>query len=236
MPQLIGTRSESSLHRDLKFTYAGLGGQTEVEVAGYVADGVNAAGEYIEVQTGNFGALKKKAHELARLGKVRVIYPVIITKYIEVFNIQGKRQYRRKSPKRGNLWNIFDALIHAPELPLIRGLSIELVVVDASEHRVQDGKGARRRRGVSIKDRTLLTVYERVLLKKPSDYFRFVPFTPAELFTSAQLGERAGIGTDRARKTLYVLSKMGLVHRTGKQGNALVYRIVTPQKSVKRTK
>jgi hypothetical protein len=53
MAQSIGTRAESSLHRDLKFSYAGRGGRTEIEVAGYVADGINAEDEYIEVQTGN---------------------------------------------------------------------------------------------------------------------------------------------------------------------------------------
>ncbi|MDR0495165.1 MAG: hypothetical protein LBG95_06025 [Treponema sp.] len=224
MAQSIGTRSESSLHRDLKLSYAGKAGRTEIEVAGFIADGINAEGEYIEVQIRNFGSIKKKIQELSQLGKVRVIYPVLVTKYIEVFNTKGKLQYRRKSPRRGSAWDIFDALVHAPELPLVSGLAIELVLVEASEQRVRDGKGSWRRKGVSIKDHALLAVYERIALQKPADYLRFVPFTLKEQFTSADLGEKAGIRVDMARKALYVLTKIGVVNRIGKKGNALVYK------------
>jgi len=216
----IGTKHESSLHRDLKFQYAGQDGQTEAEVAGFVADGINAEGEYIEIQTGSFGPLRKKALALRRL---KVIHPVIITKYIEVFNKKGRLQYRRKSPRKGQPWDLFNVLVYAPDLPLIPGLVIELALVDAAEQRVQDGKGSWRRRGVSIRDRQMLVLHDRITLKKPSDYIRFVPFKKNEKFTSALLAQKAGINVDLARKTLYVLAKLGIVKKTGKQGNALVY-------------
>jgi hypothetical protein len=217
----IGTISESSLHRDLKFYYTGPDGETETEVAGFVADGINAKGEYIEVQTGSFGPLRKKA--LALQGRLRIIHPVIITKYIEVFNLRGRRLYRRKSPRKGTQWDLFDALVYAPDLPLIPGLVIELVLVDAQEKRVQDGKGSWRRKGVSIRDRQILAVQDRITLKKPSDYNRFIPFKKKEKITSALLAQKAGISVDLARKTLYVLAKIGIVEKTGKQGNAVVY-------------
>jgi hypothetical protein len=216
----IGTKHESSLHRDLKFQYAGQDGQTEAEVAGFVADGINAEGEYIEIQTGSFGPLRKKALALRRL---KVIHPVIITKYIEVFNKKGRLQYRRKSPRKGQPWDLFNVLVYAPDLPLIPGLVIELALVDAAEQRVQDGKGSWRRHGVSIRDRQMLVFHDRITLKKPSDYIRFVPFKKNEKFTSALLAQKAGINVDLARKALYVLVKLGIVKKTGKQGNALVY-------------
>jgi len=88
---------------------------------------------------------------------------------------------------------------------------------------VQDGKGSWRRRGVSIRDRRMLAVNDRITLEKPSDYSRFVPFKKNEKFTSALLAQKAGISVDLARKTLYVLVKLGIVKKTGKQGNSLVY-------------
>ena len=219
----IGTQCESSLHRALKFTYAGR--RTEKEVAGFVADGISAEGEFIEVQTGSFGPLKKKAAQLVRLGRLRIIYPAIVTKYIEVFDANGKRAYRRKSPRRGSPWDLFDALVYAPELPLRPGVAIELVLLDASEQRIRDGKGSWRRKGVSIKDRQLLAVHERICLEKPADYLRFIPFTRNEQFTSASLGEKARIRRELAQKTLYVLARLGIIEKTGKKRNALVYRI-----------
>jgi len=229
----IGIKNETSLHRDLKYTYAGPGGQTEVDVDGFVADGITATGEYIEVQAKNFGSIKKKALTIASQGRLRIVYPVIITKYIEVYNKKNMLQYRRKSPKKGNPWDIFNALIHAPELPLIPGIAIELALVDVTERRVRDGKGTWRRKGVSIHNRQLMTIHESICLGKNADYLRFIPFKKKELFTSGELAEKAGIQTDLARKTLYVLTKIGMVERVGKQGNSIIY---SRRKAIPRSK
>ena len=161
---------------------------------------------------------------IASQGRLRIVYPVTIINYIEVFNKKNILQYRRKSPKRGNPWDIFNVLIHAPELALTPKITIELALVDVTELRVQDGMGSWRRKGVSIVDRQLMTIHECICLKKPADYLRFVPFKKKEQFTSGSLAEKAGIQTDLARKTLYVLTKIGLVERVGKQGRAFVYR------------
>jgi hypothetical protein len=206
-------------------------------VGGFVADGVSARGELIEVQIGSFGPLRRKAPELAAHGRVRIVYPVIVAKFIEVFEPAksrsrgsssprtGKRLYRRKSPRRGNPWDLFDALLYAPELPLVPGVRIELALVDVIEKRLKDGKGSWRRKGVSIADRELAAWRETILLESPKDYLRFAPFAKNEQFTTAALAEQAGITATLARKTLYVLTKMGIVTRIGKKGNSLVYTI-----------
>jgi len=231
----IGTRNETSLHRDLKFSYAGQNGKTEAEVGGFVADGISASGEFIEIQTTNFAALREKIKAFTARGKLRVVYPAIITKYLEVFTTDGKRQYRRKSNRQGSPWDLFNALVYAPDLPLLPRVSVELVLVDASEQRVRDGKGSWRRKGLSIRDRQLISVRERISLEKPSDYRRFIPFQKNEEFTSASLAERVGISQAVARKTLYVLTKLGIVLRTGKQRNTFIYRLAALKKTKKRS-
>jgi len=219
----IGTNHESSLHRALKFSYAGL--KTETAIEGFVADGISDDGEVIEVQTGSFAPLQRKVPKLIQWGKLRIVHPIIITKYIEVYEKNGKRAYRRKSPRRGNPWDLFEALVYAPVLPLTPGLAVELVLLDAAEQRMRDGKGSWRRKGVSITDRQLLTVHERIRLEKPADYLRFIPFTKNEPITSASLGTRAGIRRDLAQKTLYVLVRLGIIEKTGKDRHAVVYQI-----------
>jgi len=219
----IGTKNESSLHRTLKYRYAGPGGKTEAEVGEYVADGISKEGEYIEVQTGSFGPLKKKVKEFASHGKVRIIHPIAVTKRIEVYDTNGKLLYRRKSPVRGSLWNLFDALLHAPELPLIKGVTLELVLADITEKRVKDGKGSWRRKGTSIKDRELSAWHESILLKKPADYLRFVPFKKKEEFTVSLFAKHAELDKWTARKVLYVLNKMKVVKRIGKKNRELLY-------------
>jgi hypothetical protein len=212
--------------------YAGPGGKTEVTAGNYIADGMKADGEYVEVQTGSFGPLRAKVKEFTAAGKLRIIYPVAVIKKIEVYEPassgkKGKKTlsflYRRKSPKKGTSWSLFDALLHAPELPLIGGLSIEVALVEVLEKRVKDGKGSWRRKGISVIDRELTAWRESLLFEKPADYLRFVPFKKKEEFTSAILARRADIDAGTAVKALYVLNKMGVVKRIGKRGNSWVY-------------
>ena len=222
----IGTKNESTLHRTLKFRYAGPGGKTEETAGEFVADGKRADGEYIEVQTGSFGPLKKKVKEFALNNKVRIIHPIAQKKTIEVYEggKKGKLLYRRKSPLKGSLWNLFDALLYAPELPLIRGVSVEAVLLDITEKRVKDGKGSWRRRGISIKDRALTSWHESVHFKKPKDYLYFIPFKKNEEFTTSSLSRCSDIDIETAQKALYVLTKMKVVKRKGKKGNSWIYQ------------
>jgi hypothetical protein len=219
----IGTLNESSLHRTLKFSYAGHGGKTEARAGEYVADGIKKDGEYIEVQTGSFAPLQKKVKKIAKLGKVRIIHPIALTKKIEVYDTDGKLLYRRKSPIKGSKWNLFNALIHVPQLPLTRSVTIEIVMVDITDKRIKDGKGSWRRKGISLHDRELASWHESIHLKKTTDYLQFIPFKKGEKFTSSILSEMTGIDKSTARKALYVLTKMKVVKRKGRKGSSWVY-------------
>ena len=220
----IGTKKESSLHRSLKFHYSGDDGATETPAGSYVCDARTAGGELIEVQTGSFGPLKEKVKNLTKKAKVRIIHPIVIQKHIELFDAKGSLLHRRKSPRKGSAWDLFNVLLYAPELPLQKKLAIELAVIDITEKRINDGSGSWRRKGVRIADRFLGAWHKSILLKAPKDYHRFVPFRKTEQFTVRNLAEKAGINAGLARKTLYVLTKMGIVERIGKQGNAIIYR------------
>ena len=220
----IGTRNESSLHKTLKFQYAGPGGKTEAEVGEFVADGVRKDGEYIEVQTSSFGSLRKKVKELAKNAKVRIIHPIAVTKIIEVYDIKGKLLHRRRSPIRGSIWNLFDVVMYAPDLPLKKGVTIEVVLIDITEKRVKDGKGSWRRKGISIKDKELSAYHESIVLSKKTDYIKhFIPFKKDEEFTVSTHAEKTGVKRHISQKSLYVLTKMKVINRIGKKANAWVY-------------
>jgi hypothetical protein len=221
----IGTRRESGLHRALKFRYSGQNGQTEQVLGDYVCDGITETGEIIEIQTGSFGPLKEKVSKLVLLGPVRIVHPVIITKYIETYDAKGLLIRRRKSPRRGTPWDLFKNLLYAPEIPLLKGLCVELALIDVVEKRVQDGKGSWRRGGASIAGRELEGWRDSVVLKNKGDYRCFVPKERGKELTVNALAEQTGISADLAGKTLYVLAKMGVVERTGKKGRLYTYRI-----------
>jgi len=219
----IGTKNESSLHRTLKYQYAGPGGRTEAEVGDFVADGINEDGDFIEVQTGSFAPLKKKIKEYTKKGKVRIIHPIAVTKMIEVYSKDGAFLYRRKSPLKGSSWDIFDALLHAPELPLTKGVVIELILLEITEKRIKDGKGSWRRKGVSITDKEMSAFHQSILFTKSKDFLCFIPFKKGQEFTVSLLAKETGIKRWKASRVLYVLTKMKVIKRVGKKSNAWIY-------------
>ncbi|MDR2245543.1 MAG: hypothetical protein LBE17_02530 [Treponema sp.] len=221
----IGTERESSLHRSLKLRYAGPEGQTEKPLGGYVCDALRGCGEIIEVQTGSFAPLTHKIPGLLLYGPVRIIHPVIVRKTIDLREKDGAPVSLRKSPRKGSEWDLFKALLYAPLLPLTQGLTIELVMVEVLEKRVRDGRGSWRRKGASIADRELSACIRAMPLSGKGDYRAFVPFPAGEEFTARNLAEKARIRPALAGKALYVLTKIGVVERVRKAGNAWVYRM-----------
>jgi hypothetical protein len=99
-------------------------------------------------------------------------------------------------------------------------------MVEVLEKRIRDGRGSWRRKGVSIADRELSTWIRAMPLSGKRDYRAFVPFPAGEEFTTRNLVEKARIRPALAGKTLYVLTKLGVVERIRKAGNAWVYRLV----------
>lgn len=221
----IGTEKESTLHKALKRSYAGEDGVVEVEVGRYVCDALRADGVMVEVQTGSFGPLKGKAQALAASGPVRIIHPIPAVRFIEVWNSDGSLIRRRRSPRKGSPWDLFASLVYAPELPLVRGITIELAMTEETERRVDDGRGSWRRKGVSIADRELRAIRETHVLSSPADYCRFVPFAATDAFGTRELAATARIQLSLARKALYVLSRIGVVVEIEKKGNAKRYRL-----------
>jgi len=223
-PRSIGTERESSLHAELKYLYAGAHGKVEVPLGPYVCDVHNEYGEIIEIQTGSFGPLKDKVAYLIDRGPLKIVHPIHTLRRIELYDPAGVLLYRRKSPRRGTIWDLFSSLVYAPRLPLLPNLSVELVLLEILEKRVQDGKGSWRRRGISLGDKKIVERQGELLLRSPQDYGCFAPFEYDELFTVKDLAQKARISPTIAGKTVYVLSILGTIDRQGKRGNAWVYR------------
>ena len=224
----IGTAKEKSLHAALKVRYAGEAGTTEAQVGSYVCDAVREDGEIVEIQTGNFGSIEDKLSALVQGARVRLVHPIAALRFVEVRDPDGTLLRRRKSPRGGTEWDIFAALIRAPRLPLMAGLSIELALVEETELRVADGKGSWRRKGVSVLDRRLDAVRDTILLSGAEDYRRYLPDALGSEFTSKELAAAGPIRTELARKALYVLCRIGLIAESGKRGRTKLYKRTKP--------
>lgn len=222
----IGTKKESSLHKALKYHYAGSTGLVETEKLGYICDALNETGEFIEVQTGSFKPLIQKVLKISCEARIKIVHPIIINRFIELYSSENSLIRKRKSPRGGTIWDLFSVLLYAPELPKMANVCIEVVFVDIIEKRIQDGKGSWRRKGISLQDKELKTIHSMRLFSSLDDYLALLPYNKNEEFTVKDLADcTKDLKADLSRKVLYVFHKLGLVERCGKKGNSWIYRL-----------
>ncbi len=216
--------TEYSLHSEVKSLYSASGDELEVKVnEGFVVD-ILKENLLIEIQTRNFSAIRNKLGKLVIDNKVRVVYPIAQQKWIKYVSSLGELINRRRSPKKGKLLDIFHELIHISDLVKNNNFSFEVLFIEEEELRCNDGNGSWRRKGVSIKDRRLLAVLDRVVFKNKQDFLRFLPFDLDEVFTNKLLAKKLGISVRLAQKISYCLRKMGLISINGKKRNAYLFK------------
>jgi hypothetical protein len=221
----IGTLREDSLHAALKAWYAQPGDQLECQVDGYVVDLVRGD-LLVEVQTGNFSAIRQKLAMLLERHPVRLLYPVPSEKWIVTTSGDGTTVLgKRKSPKHGRASDVFRELVHIPVLMRHPNLSLEVLLTREEVVWREDGEGSWRRKGRSIADRRLLEVISRSVFNAPGDFRAFIPSDLPQIFTVADLSEHTREPRYLAQKMAYCLREMGVVEQTGKRGRALTYQV-----------
>lgn len=221
---MINTWNESLLHEDLKDLYCGDTGEKEVSIEGSICDVVRQDGSLVEIQTSSIGKLKDKLERLLPDHKLELVHPIAVNSIIETYNPDGSLKSRRKSPKHGTIFQLFNELTGIYHLLNNPNLTLTVVLADILEIRIADGTGSWRRKGIRTDDKKLIKINETVSFKSLSDYARLLPDSlPAE-FTTADLSI-SGAGR-YSGKMAWVLKKAGILEHIGKRGRAYLYRRV----------
>ncbi len=220
----IGLLNEKPLHASLKQWYAQPGDRFEVAVDGFVIDIVRDD-QLLEIQTGNFAAIKSKLTKLVRSHPIRVIYPIAQEKWIvKLSNDGGKAKTRRKSPKKGRVEDVFWEMVSLPQLDSNRNFSLEVLMIQEEEVRRFEEKRRWRRNGWCTEERRLLDVVDRHLLKTPADWLDFLP-EDIETFTTKDIADTMDIRRELAQKMAYSLRTARLIELIGKRGRGNLYRV-----------
>lgn len=223
MPRLIGTLAEKSLHAALKAYLTQPGDLLESALEGYVID-ILRGEQIIEVQTGNFAAMKRKlATLLARGRRVRVMYPLPVVKWIVRQTGNGVLIGRRKSPTQRRPVEVFRQLVYIPHILPHPNFSLEILLTHQEEIWRDDGQGSWRRKGWSLYDHQLLEVVGQVVLETKEDYLGLLPAEMPRPFTNRELAHTLKISPSLAGKMTYTLRATGWLAETGKQSRALLF-------------
>lgn len=218
----IGSLNESPLHAALKRHVAPPGSRLEVVVDGYVVD-VVADGMLLEVQTGNFGAMRAKLGALLPTHRLRLVLPIASRRWIVKRHPDGSLN-RRRSPKRGSEHHLFAELVAVPTLMAHPNFEVEVILTEEHEFRRHQPGKAWRRRGWVTERRELVSVVGRRLFREPADLLELLPAGLPHEFTTADIAAAAHQPRRWAQQAAYCLIALDLVERVGKRGNAYVYR------------
>ena len=220
----IGTLGEKTLHAVLKNYFEPHTENQEIKVGGYVADIVGENG-VIEIQTGNFNKLLKKLERFLEFCNVTVVYPIAATKYLSWMDMDsGEITSRRKSPRRGKIYDII------PELYKIKytldnpRLNICICMLELEEIRYLNGWSKDKKKGSSRCDRIPAALTDEIHINSPYDYGIFLPDSLPEEFTSKDLSDHARISRSCAQTALNIFTYLEIVRRTGKRNNTIIYR------------
>jgi len=219
----IGTLGEKSLHSALKDWYAQSGDQIESKVDGFHIDIIHH-NLLVEIQTANFSSVKRKLTSLTEKHLLRLVYPIAREKWIVRLAADGKTKLgRRKSPKRGNIFHLFQELVSIPDMIMNPNFSLEVLLIQEEEIRCENGKGSWRRKGLSIADRCLIEVHSKHFFKDPPDFLSLIPHNLKEPYSTKELAESLDQPRWIAQKMVYCLRSMGVLYIVGKNGNSLLY-------------
>lgn len=197
----------------------------EDKVAGYCVD-IRRGDQIIEIQTGGFSGMRRKLEALLPDRPVRVVHPVAVEKWITKFAEDGATLLsRRKSPKKGSLYDLFDELVSFPHLVGNPNFSLEVLLVREEELRCQDGRGSWRRGGTSIRDHRLLDIASREVFAGARDFLRLLPSGWTGPGTNTELAAALKQPRFRVARMTYCLLRMGVLCLEGKRGNSLLYAL-----------
>lgn len=218
----IGTLNEKSLHVQLKEYLAQEGDQFEVPLDGSVID-IMRGSQLIEVQTRHLGAMKSKLKKLLPHYKLHLVHPITAEKWLVKHNANG-RVTRRKSPKKGNLYDIFGELVYITPYLKSLNFSLEVLITTEEEHKRPNKKPRGRwGRAWHTEERKLLTVTDSYRFEPAANVLTLLPDTLPELFTTADLAKAINRPRNIAQKMSYTLFHSGLISREGKRGRAFLY-------------
>ena len=216
---------ETSLHRQLKELYSQRGSQLEAKLGSFRID-VITGDKLIEVQHGSLAAIRDKIGELVCKHEVLVVKPIVRRKQLIKQDARnGKIISRRRSPKTGNVLDLFDELVYFTRVFPHSNLMLEVLLVDIEEWRYP-GHGRRRRRRQNdhqVEDQKLSDVHSVHRFRTPHDLWELIPGDLPTPFDTSHLAEAASVSRWDAQRIAYCLREMGGARQVGKRGNALLY-------------
>ena len=242
----IGVLREKTVHAVLKDYYARQEETCkEVRVGKFVAD-VFREGEIYEIQSANFGQLRRKLDFFLPNYPVHVIYPFAHRKMVHWVDPQtGEISARNKSPITGTVYEAFPEFYRICSYLGHPNLILEVMLMDMDEFRIQDGYARQGRKGSHRYDIYPRALFQRAVLASREDFLNLIPekvltmhrvgqkkgtveggqavASEVEGFTTKELASYLHVRRTKISFFITVMKKAGYIKELGKSGRAGIY-------------
>lgn len=199
---MIGTLNESPLHASIKLHYARPGSRQEVSLEGFVIDLVQPDGELVEIQTGGFKPLRPKLERLLDYHRMRIVHPIAVERVLV------RPGSSRRSPKKQQIWHLFERLVSFPTLITHPNFTLDALLI-REEKRYPEGS------------RHLLEVVDRRVFTRAQDLAELLP--GLDSFSTRSLAQALGCPRHLAQCLVYCLRSLELISAAGKDGRSPLY-------------
>ena len=221
--QGIGTLQEKTIHAVLKHYCEPNVDLHEIRQNGFVADIVQSD-QILEIQTRGFDRLRKKLEAFLKVKPVTIVYPIPYVKWISWIDCEtAEISKRRKSPKKGSIYDIVPELYKIKMFLPNENLSFRLILINMEETRLLNGWSYDKKRGSHRHDRIPLEIVDEVYFTNSNEFSRFIPDQLNDPFTTDDFHKAAKISIDRARTTVHILAYLNIIKKVGNQGKFIVY-------------
>ena len=158
---------------------------------------------------------------------MQLVHPIPQEKWIvKLADDEQTEQSRRKSPKRGTVYELFRELVSFPHLMANPNFSLHVLLIQEEEARRYDGRRGWRRKGWVTHERRLLAVVDEYHFATPEDMKALLPIALDNPFTTSDLAKALDQPRWLMQKMVYCLREMGAIEPVGKQVNAILYQTV----------
>ena len=221
---LIGTLSEKTIHAVLKYYLEPNVSYHEIRVGSFFADVKNEQGIF-EIQTRQFHRLRDKLALFLEEYPVTVVYPIVHHNYLRWIEPEtGQIHPPRCSPKIGTIYHVLPELYQIKLFLNHPNFRLKLILLDVSEYRYLDGYGSDRKKRATRCDKIPSAILAEEDFYTQTDFVKFLPNSLPTPFTSRDYHLATKLPAKVASTALHVLHEKQIIARTGKCGNAFLYK------------
>lgn len=220
----VGTLNEKSIHSTIKNYFESDKEFQEVKVGNYVAD-IKRNNQIIEIQTKDFKKLIPKIeYYLKNEYNIKIIYPVIITRYINWIDKEsGDIIERKKSPVKGCIQDALLEIYWIHKYLNNNLFELSIITLNAEEYKLLDGFGQNNKKKATKIDKVPTEIIEEIQIDSIRDLNKLIPNTLKREFTSKEFIKESKSRKKWAGSYVKLLREIRVISIVRKEGNTYIY-------------